>query len=494
MSKRDQHHIAVDIGASSGRVVWGEIQQDGNLTLTEIHRFKNGFAEKGGHLYWDMDYLYAEIVEGLRQAKTRGIDRCTVGIDTWAVDYVLVGRNGERIHEVYAYRDSRTEGAAEELHRKFPFEVIYAKTGIQYLSFNTLYQLYVHDKQELQAAESILLVPDYLYFRLTGRKISEVTNASTTALLNLHTRDYDEELLSLLGLARTKFPPLTQPGEPLGGLDIALAASGELPECQFIAAASHDTASAVLGVPAAGREPWAYLSSGTWSLIGVERKAPIAGPDALKSNYTNEWGAYGTTRFLKNIMGMWLIQKVHEENGGRYSYGELVELAASVQPFRSIIYPNAERFLNPSSMTGEIRRYCAETGQPLPHTLGEIARCIFDSLALSYYCYVKDLEQLTGERIGRLHIVGGGSNNMLLCRITADLLGIAVHAGPTESTALGNLAVQLISSGEIRDIHEVRDVIHRSFGVTVYEPQATLEDMKAAALAKFSGWHLTIRS
>lgn len=484
--KQDQIHLAIDIGASSGRLVSGTLQQPGGLvSIEEIHRFNNGFTEKDGNFYWDIDYLVEEILKGLQQAKAKGITRCTVGIDTWGVDYVLLDQKGARLQEVFSYRDLRTEGALEKLHSNISIESVYSKTGIQYLPINTLYQLFVHDQLELEAADTILFVPDYLYYRLTGQKMNEVTIASTSGLLNLHTRDYDTDLLELLGLSREQFPALIEPGERIGELTEALAARGDLPDCEFIAVASHDTASAVLGVPASG-EGWGFLSSGTWSLIGVERGSAITSPGAMHSNYTNEWGAFGSFRFLKNIMGMWLIQKVREEYGGQYSFSELVALAAEELPFRSIIYCNDERFRNPKSMIDEIRSFCIEAGQLIPQTPGEMARCVFDSLALSYYFYIQDLEQLTGEKLERLHIVGGGANNGLLCQIAADLLEMEVQAGPTESTALGNLVMQMISVGAIADIDEARAYIHRSFPVTSYLPQGMDPAIKAVALAQFA--------
>lgn len=464
-------YVAVDIGASSGRLVRGELR-DGRLSLQEIHRFDNGFSERNGHCYWDIDHLYREILCGLQQAKKLGIERCTLGIDTWAVDYALLDGKGERIGEVYAYRDSRTLEAVTQVHAAYPFARIYEKTGIQHLTFNTLYQLYVHEREELAEAQDILLVPDYLYYLLSGWKMNELTNASTTALLNLKTRDYDPDLLELLGLPRSKFPSLTEPGTRLGAIKPELVREFGLPECELIVAATHDTASAVLGVPASGAS-WAYLSSGTWSLIGVELQTPLATKEAMERNYTNEWGAYGTFRFLKNIMGMWLIQEVRKDYGKQHSYAELVELAEAVPPFCSLIDCNDDRFLNPAKMTEEIRRFCAATGQPVPDTPGEVARCIFDSLALSYNVYLKELERLTGQKPETLHIVGGGANNALLCQWTADVSGIPVAAGPTESTALGNLLVQMISSGAIRDIGEGRELIRRSFPIQTYVPRGS---------------------
>lgn len=481
------NYLAVDIGASSGRVIWGTLQE-GVLRLQEIHRFNNGFIEKEGHFYWDIENLLRQIIQGLQQAKRLGVEECTLGIDTWAVDYVLVGSSGERIGEVYSYRDPRTDRAANLLHQKISFQELYAKTGIQQLSFNTLYQLSVHEQEELRKAEQIMLVPDYLHYRLTGISKSEVTNASTTQMLNLHTQDYDVDLLALLGLQRNQFPALVQPGFRLGPIREELVQAYHLPRCELICAATHDTASAVLGVPARG-ESWGYLSSGTWSLIGVERKQPLTSHLAMESNYTNEWGAFGTYRFLKNVMGMWLIQQVRKEYDNAYSFAELAELATAAEPFRSLIPCNDDRFLNPPNMTEAIRSFCAQTGQPVPNTPGEIARCIFDSLALSYDAYVREIEKMTGENLEELHIVGGGSNNEFLCQLSADLLGKDIEAGPTESTVLGNLAIQMIADGAIRDIQEARAIIRHSFAIRTYKPRPVDPNMLAEQRTKFHSLH-----
>ncbi|MFP4978555.1 rhamnulokinase [Paenibacillus sp. CN-4] len=471
------HHIAVDIGASSGRLVLGTLQQ-GVLSLEEIYRFSNGFTEKDGSCYWDIDNLFDHILHGLRKAKAQGIERCTLGIDTWAVDYVLLDRTGARIRDVYAYRDRRTDHAPEEVARQMDPAVLYEKTGIQQLTFNTLYQLYVHDRDELSRAETILLVPDYLYYLLTGKKMNEVTNASTTQLLNLGTREFDEDLLALLGLKREQFAPLVEPGHSLGPIRESLVKLHNLPECELVSVPTHDTASAVAGVPVRKGRSWAYLSSGTWSLLGVERTAPVTGEAARQANYTNEWGVYGTYRFLKNIMGMWLIQEVRRLDGERYSYAELAAMAEREQPFRSLIPCNHPRFMNPDNMIDEIRAACAETNEPAPDTIGRLARCVFDSLALSYRSYLRELESLTGATYDVLQIVGGGANNTFLCQLTADVTGIEVLAGPTESTALGNLAVQMISSGEFADLDGARAVIADSFDIRSYTPAAVqgLED------------------
>lgn len=476
-------YLAVDIGASSGRVIWGTLR-DGALKLQEIHRFGNGFREKDGHYFWDIDYLLEQILSGLQKAKALGIDECALGIDTWAVDYVLLDREGERIGEVYAYRDPRTHDAPERLHRLISFQDIYEKTGIQQLSFNTLYQLFVHDREELKAAERILLVPDYLHYRLCGVLKSEATNASTTQLLNLRTQDYDSDLLALLGLQRSQFPELVRPGVRLGAVREELVRTHGLPRCEVICTATHDTASAVLGVPARGTS-WGYLSSGTWSLIGVERERPLTSRTAMERNYTNEWGAFGTYRFLKNLMGMWMIQQVRKESGDAYSFAELADMAAATEPFRSLIPCNDDRFMNPPDMTGAIRDFCRESGQPVPASPGELARCIFDSMALSYDVYVRELEQVTGERLKQLHIVGGGSNNEFLCQLSADVLGMEIYAGPAEATVLGNLAVQMIADGAIRDLQEARDIIRHSFAVRTYAPRPMDSGFLAELRAKY---------
>ncbi|GGO01551.1 rhamnulokinase [Saccharibacillus kuerlensis] len=463
--------ISVDIGASSGRLVVASLVEN-KLVINEIHRFGNAFLRKNRHDYWDMDALLAEIMTGLKKAKAAGIDQCTLGIDTWGVDYVLLDQNGKRLHDVYAYRDGRTTGASELFHQKeLDREVVYEKTGIQELRFNTLYQLYVHEQSQLDQAAHILLVPDYLYYCLTGRLINETTNASTTQLLNLQTRSFDEELLQTLGLRRNQFAELTSPGTILGGLKSEFADTGEYPMCQVVVAPTHDTASAVVGVPACRDRTWAYISSGTWSLLGTERKEPLNGEAPMKANYTNEWGAYDTFRFLKNIMGLWMIQEVRREDGARYSFAQLAEQAEREPAFRSLVPCNDERFLNPDSMTDTIRAFCLDSGQPLPDTPARLARCIFDSLALTYFCAMEELEQLTGIRYEVLHIVGGGANNRLLSQLTADLLGIEVHTGPSEATAIGNIAVQLIASRELADLKAARQLISDSFPPAVHYPQ-----------------------
>lgn len=474
------HHIAVDIGASSGRLVHAVLEQ-GKLQLQELHRFPNGFQRKDGHDYWDIEQLFQEIIAGLAKAKQAGIQSCTLGIDTWAVDYVLIDEQGKRLHDVYAYRDARTSGAPDELHKHISREVVYGKTGIQELTFNTLYQLYVHDDKQLSEADQILYIPDYLYYRLTGKVMNEATNASTSGMINLQTGNYDEELLQLVGVKRSQFASLTEPGETLGPLLPSLHDQYDLPDCTCVVVPTHDTASAVVGVPVTSTTPWAYISSGTWSLLGMELAEPMYDERAMQANYTNERGAYQTYRFLKNIMGMWMIQEARRLQNNAHSFAELVELAAVEKPFQWLVRCNDARFLNPDHMIEEIQAYCRETGQSVPQTAGEIARTIFDSLALTYYDYMNELEQLTGAKAEVLHIVGGGANNALLNQLTADLIGREVKAGPSESTAIGNLVVQMLAIGKLENVAEARQLIASSFDIVSYLPRP-LEDMEQVLL------------
>jgi rhamnulokinase len=462
-------HIAVDIGASSGRLVAGEIK-DGKLVMNEIHRFANGFREVDGTSYWDIDHLLNEIIKGLAEAKKRGYHSVTVGIDTWAVDYVLVDENGNRLQEVIAYRDSRTEQTISKISRHINKKSIYEKTGIQFLPFNTLYQLYEEKQELIKRAKHILLVPDYLGYCLTGRAVTEVTNASTMQMLNVKTRDFDEELLALLFIERRQFPPFAEPGEELGPLVKERFPKADLPDCRVIVAASHDTASAIAGTPGEG-ENWAYLSSGTWSLLGIESAEPVISERSLEDNYTNEWGVFGTYRLLKNIMGMWIMQEVRRHLPVDYTFAEFVDEARNVEHFRQFVDLNDDRFLNPVNMVEEIKSYCRETNQPVPETAGELAACVYDNLAIIYAIAIRDLEEMTGQRIDRLHIVGGGANNKLLNQLTANVSGRTVYAGPSEATAVGNLMMQMIASKELGSLQEGRELIRASFPLQIFSPQ-----------------------
>ncbi|EUJ33958.1 rhamnulokinase [Listeria floridensis FSL S10-1187] len=400
-----------------------------------------------------------------------GITECTLGIDTWGVDYVLVDQNGEKLADPISYRDGRTAGKISELTSGYPKDYIYKKTGIQFLELNTLYQLYVEDKKMIAAADKILLIPDYIGFVLTGRQVAETTNSSTTQMLNLREQLFDEDLLKHLGINPCKFAELTDAGTYLGKLKSTRHEKYDLPDTRVITVATHDTASAVVGTPAKASENWAFLSSGTWSLLGMELKTPITSDLAFQENYTNEWGAYGTYRFLKNIMGLWIIQEIARLSDYQYSFAEMAEMANNYPYFRSIIDVNDDRFNNPDNMIAEIQEYCRETYQPIPETIGELTNCVYGSLALCYAKAIEKMKAITEQEIDALYIVGGGSNVATLNQLTANLAKIKVYAGPQEATAIGNLSVQLIAEGELGNVAEARDLIRKSFEIKTFLPE-----------------------
>lgn len=462
-------YIAVDIGASSGRLMLSSLDEEGKMSLTEIHRFKNGFSETAGADRWQIQHLTTEILKGLAKVKAAGIEECYVGIDTWGVDYCLLDEAGELMEAPIAYRDKRTQEAMADFDEKMPLTELYQRTGIQLMNFNTVFQLLVEDKEKLAKASSLLLIPDYLGYVFTGNQVLEKTNASTMQLLNLTTRKIDSEILAALEVSEELFPPLVEPGSVLGELQQARFPEYDLPKATFITIASHDTASAVVGTPGAG-EDWAYISSGTWSLMGAELKDGIATPVAYDANFTNEWGVAGSIRFLKNIMGMWLIQEVARMQDYQYSYAELADMAAKEAPYQQFVNVNDDRFLNPANMIEEFQAYCRETGQKVPETPGEIARCVYDNLALCYAVELKNLQAITGRKINKLHIVGGGSNNRLLNQLTADACNVTVEAGPGEATAIGNLVVQMVATSGFGDLASARKAVRDSFDLHTYEP------------------------
>ena len=470
-------HIAIDIGASGGRLFSGKITGDPSdfassnhkIRIREIYRFQNSTVQRQGHYFWEIDLLFNHIIIGLKEAFRNGITRCTAGIDTWGVDYVLIDRNGNRVTDVFSYRDNRTDNAMKSFHKIISEQDIYQKTGIQFLQFNTLYQLFVHNREELKNTWKILLIPDYLYFLFTGRCLNEETNASTTQMLNLFQKDFDTDLLSSLGLDKNQFAGLIKPGNFIGKVKPELKQKYGLPECEFISVATHDTGSAILGTPLF-EDDSVYLSSGTWSLMGLENKSPINSPDALQHNFTNEWGAGNTYRFLKNLTGLWLIQEVKRNYDNKFGFGDLMEKARESEDFRFIINCNDDCFLNPVNMIEAVRKYCMRTGQGTPDSEGEIARCIMDSLALSYRYTVEEIEKLTGIIVNKINVTGGGVKNTFLCQATADITGKKVVAGPVEAAVIGNLIMQMIASGEIGGIAEARRIISKSFIPDEYIP------------------------
>lgn len=463
-------YLAIDIGASSGRVMQSQLLADGTLSLEEVHRFKNGFSHKAGHDRWAMEELIQELLIGLQKVKKAGIEKCYVGIDTWAVDYCLVDSSGELVSEPIAYRDQRTNGAMESFSERYSLKQLYEKTGIQLQPFNTIFQLFVEDQQQLKKADKLLLIPDYLGYVFTGKAVMEQTNASTMQLLNAGTKEWEPELLAILQISRELFPPLVEAGTVLGPLLQRKFPAFDLPDATFITIASHDTASAIIGTPGKG-ENWAYLSSGTWSLLGIETTVAKISHAAFSANYTNEWGAHNTFRFLKNIMGMWLIQEVARMQEYQYSYPELAQLAEETPAFQQFIAVNDPLFLNPENMSVALQDYCRKTNQKVPQTPGEIARCIYDNLALCYSLELEKLENLTGtaNKIEKLHIVGGGSNNKLLNQLTANAANITVEAGPAEATAIGNILLQMLTTGEMKDLVTARAIVEHSFDCCLYQ-------------------------
>ena len=460
------YHVAIDIGASSGRVILAK-KEDKRLDLKEIHRFKNGFSKIDGYDRWDMDWLVENVLTGLEKVKKCGVETCTVGIDTWAVDYCLLDCSGNILVQPIAYRDKRTQGAMENIFQQISKEDIYKKTGIQFLQFNTLYQLSVEDRTLLDKADKILMIPDYIAYCLTGKKVGEVTNWSTSQLLNLKTHTYDQDLLTVLRISEDKFPKLIEAGEVIG----ELAVSGyDLPQAQIIAVGTHDTASAVVGVPATSNN-WAYISSGTWSLIGMEEKSPLVNNQTYEANYTNEWGVYQTYRLLKNITGMWCLQEIARLSDYQFSYKEMAEKAEKVPPFLQEIDLTDDRFTNPENMIEEIKAACRETQQTIPESIGELVMCVYSNLAKIYGRELKKLEELTGKTIDCLHIVGGGSNVDLLNQLTANVIEKEVIAGPGEATAIGNILVQMITMGEFESLLQARHWLEESSCFESYKPQ-----------------------
>lgn len=462
------YYVAVDIGASSGRVILAS--KTHRLELEEIHRFRNYFHTKNGHDRWNVTDLVDNIFLGLEKIKKRGIEKATLGIDTWAVDYCLLDGEGQLLAQPVAYRDHRTDGVMEAVFEKMSQETIYQKTGIQFLAFNTLYQLAVEERELLEKTDTILMIPDYITYCLTGKMVGEVSNVSTTQLLNLECRDYDEDLLDLLDIPRSKFPDLVESGTVIGPILPEHSERYDLPDIEVIAVATHDTASAVVGVPAIEKN-WAYISSGTWSLIGVENNKAIVDEAVYQANYTNEWGAYQTYRFLKNITGMWCIQEIAREYDGKHSFQEMAEAASQVEPFLQTVDLNDPRFTNPESMIKEIKTYCREHGERVPETMGELVMCVYSNLAVLYGKEFKRLEEFTGQNFECLHIVGGGSNVELLNQLTANCIQRDVVAGPSEATAIGNLLVQMISQGEFTSLAEARTWLEDSMVCEVFEPQ-----------------------
>ena len=470
-----KYFFAVDLGATSGRTIIGSIS-DGKFDLEEVTRFPNNLIETGGHFYWDIYALYFEMIRGLKEVASRGLQITSIGIDTWGVDFVLIGDDGAILRNPRSYRDPITFDAMDDyLKHVISRQEVYDVTGIQFMNFNSIFQLYAMQREQnsaLRQAAKILFVPDALSWMLTGNAVCEYTIASTSQLLDPRTKQLDERLLASLQLSRSKFGRMVSPGSVIGVLTDEVQKLTGLGPVPVIAVAGHDTASAVAAVPAKN-EQFAYLSSGTWSLMGIETKDAVINKRSYELNFTNEGGVEGTTRFLKNICGMWLYERCRKEwpeEVRQLSHPELQGSAMTIEPFRSIINPDDDLFANPSSMIEAIQTYCKNSGQPVPETPAEICRCIFDSLALRYRQVFQWLKEFSSFDLSVLHIIGGGSLNKFLNQFTANSLGVQVLAGPQEGTAIGNIMLQAKASGLVGDIWEMRRIIANSLQLVKYEP------------------------
>lgn len=462
------YHLAIDIGASSGRHVLGWIEQ-GRIKTQEIYRFENVIQDKNGVKCWDIDTLYDHVVAGLAECKKQDKIPETLGIDTWAVDYVLLDAAGNRLGEAVCYRDSRTEGMDNEVERSIPFAELYEATGIQKQPFNTVYQLMADmyaEHSRLEHATQLLMIPEYLNYRLTGIAANEYTNATSTALVNAKTKAWDTDLIQRLGFPQKLFGALHTPGDDLGPLTAELQTRLGF-NCKVVLPTTHDTGSAFLAVPAKD-ENAVYLSSGTWSLLGVENTEPVLTEAARLANFTNEGGYQYRYRFLKNIMGLWMIQSIRHDLDKKYSFAELEAMARQASGFPSRVDVNAPCFLSPDSMIAAIKEACHSSGQLVPETAGQIMECVYQSLAASYAVAVKELEKVTGKSYASLNIVGGGSKDCYLNQLTANATGLPVYAGPTEGTVIGNLLVQFLASTEFADLQTARKAVAASFEVKEY--------------------------
>lgn len=468
--------LAIDLGASSGRGIVGSFDGE-RLTLRENHRFTNDPVVVNGRFYWDILRIFHEIKQSIRNTVLDGDAVASIGIDTWGVDYGLLDRSGRLLGNPVHYRDTRTEGAQELVSRTVPAEELYGIGGIQTLNFNTVYQLAVdaaEAPERLALAERMLNIPDLLNYFLTGNMANEYTILSTGALLDAKKRDYAWELLERLGIPRRLFGKVTAPGTDMGALLPQVQSETGKTAARVLTVASHDTASAVIAVPTQ-EESFIYISSGTWSLMGTELPDPLINAESRAANFTNEGGACGKIRFLKNIMGLWILQESRRQwkrEGKDYSFAQMEAWAKECEAFRSLVDVDDPSFATPGDMPEKIRAYCRRTGQPVPETVGEVVRCIYESLALKYRGVAESLMALTGRPASVIHVVGGGTKDRFLSQLTADACGIPVCAGPEEATAIGNLMMQLMAAGEVSGLSEARRVVAASFETKQYAPTA----------------------
>jgi rhamnulokinase len=477
------YHLACDLGAESGRVMLGTLD-GGKLAIEEIHRFPNGPIERNGQMHWDVAALFGGLKDGLKKVAARNLPIASVSTDSWGVDYILLDAGGRMISPTFHYRDARNEQGVKNAFAKTDWKTIFAETGIQFMALNTIFQLAAEKPERLSTAHQLLNIGDGFNFLLSGVVKAEESLASTSQLYNPLTKTWSKLLIDALGLPPKLFPPIVPSGRRLGPLRADLAKETGLPaSLEVIATCSHDTGAAVAAVPAAG-DDWAYLSSGTWSLIGVEIAEPIITDASRELNFTNEIGYGGTVRLLKNIVGLWIVQECRRQwarAGQKYDYPTLTQLAAASPPFVSLINPADPRFLSPGDMPDKIAAFCRETQQPAPVDPGAFVRCTLESLALFYRHTLQQMEGLVSRKIRRLHVVGGGSKNPLLNQFIANALGIPVIAGPAEASAMGNLLIQAIALGQLPSLAAAREVVRESTAIETVEPQATAPWQQAYA-------------
>jgi rhamnulokinase len=473
--------LAFDLGASSGRAIIGDITADPDgqtrLTVKEVHRFLNYPMQMGNHLHWDILYLLHEIKKGIKKAFEAGYAPQTFGIDTWGVDFGLLDKNGDLVGLPYAYRDPQTEGLIEEVNERIGQRALFQQSGLQFMMFNTIYQLYAMkkaDSPKLDIAQTLLLTPDLLVYFLTGQISCEFTMATTTQLYHPVKQAWNKGLMERLGIPSHLFVEPVTPGTLGACLTPAISQELGVPAIQAVSVCTHDTESAVAAVPTE-EQSFAYLVCGTWSLLGTEIDEPLLSDETMDLKFSNEGGAAGKNQLLKNIMGLWILQECKrewEEAGETDTYPELVHMAASSAPFRSLIFPDDDRFFSPHNMVEKIKQFCQETGQPIPETKAHIVRCILESLALRYRQALEQVEQLNRATYKGLHMVGGGIQNELLCQFTANAIGRPVWAGPIEASAIGNISLQFIALGYCTDLTDARKLVAHSFPVITYKPEA----------------------
>lgn len=487
----EARYLTFDLGAESGRALLGVVG-NGVLRLEEVHRFPNEPQRILNRFHWDTVRLFAEIQAGLaRCVKEHPGELQGIGVDTWGVDFVLLDKNDDLLGLAYHYRDARTDGVMEKVFEVVPRNEVYQRTGIQFMQLNSLYQLMamrLSDSPLLEIAETFLMTPDLINFWLTGVKVNEFTNATTTQFYDPRQGAWAKDMLERLGIPSHFLRDVVQPGTVLGELHPTVRAQTASGPVRVIAPATHDTGSAVAAVPASQPKGWAYVSCGTWSLVGVEWPEPVINDRTLECNLTNEGGVRGTIRLLRNVMGLWLLQQSRQawsRAGHSYEYAELARMAESAPAFAALLDPDDPSFLKPDDMPEAIRAYCIRTGQRPPESVASMVRTIIEGLALKYRWVIERLEEVTGQKIDTIHIIGGGSRNAMLCQATADATGRRVLAGPVEATALGNIIVQALATGAIGSLEEGRSMIARSFPLTEYQPRRT--DSWAEPYRRFLG-------